>query len=177
MTFYVYNMKYFSGTVSTKMELLSLVDSKKLEGKSPQKAYNLIKNFLIEKYGKKKGQSIRWMVMGNWEIHPTLKQSCAIFLLSRVDIYMIKWKVRGDPIKYFNNLRLIVNAHCRQPDSVTYFDSNLDIESKKCNYPTCSISNRNQLHRCMGCKISWYCGRNHQKMDWASHKLDCIKSQ
>lgn len=46
-----------------------------------------------------------------------------------------------------------------------------------CEYPTCNASSNlcKSLLLCGGCKLVYYCGKEHQKLHWKTHKLDCKK--
>jgi hypothetical protein len=49
-------------------------------------------------------------------------------------------------------------------------DQELDIK-QQCAY--CSKLDDSNMKRCSKCRITYYCGENCQKMDWAKHKLYC----
>lgn len=37
----------------------------------------------------------------------------------------------------------------------------------------CAICDQHCLLKCSGCRIVWYCSKEHQKLHWKRHKLDC----
>ena len=41
---------------------------------------------------------------------------------------------------------------------------------KFCSYPSCGMK---AINRCSSCHLSHYCNRDHQKLDWPSHKITC----
>lgn len=38
---------------------------------------------------------------------------------------------------------------------------------------TCAICDKHCSLKCSGCRIVWYCSKEHQKQHWPRHKLDC----
>ena len=56
---------------------------------------------------------------------------------------------------------------------------NHNIKIDCCSFPSCRISSLtaavNDLKKCGGCKRVQYCGAEHQKLHWKTHKIDCKK--
>eukprot|EP00978_Attheya_sp_CCMP212_P004806 scaffold10586_cov46-Attheya_sp.AAC.4 len=44
-----------------------------------------------------------------------------------------------------------------------------------CKKSSSALENK-PLKKCSGCNDSFYCSREHQKLDWKQHKIDCVRS-
>lgn len=49
------------------------------------------------------------------------------------------------------------------------------IKNKK-EFRPCDICGEEDSLRCARCGDAFYCGKEHQKQDWARHKLDCTQN-